>query len=1222
MAENRLSRPLLGAPDVEMVNFRKSVSEDLFNTVPDFYKTTGVKDDLTRVSQALKELAPVMIDTPFKGSSLAMTRDEKRFVFGSREGKLGIVDRDTKQVVLDKEMPLGSIWTIALINNDEYLLSAGASGAVKKLRFSDLSEVAEFVGHNDEINFIQVSSDEKTMYTASDDSRVMSWPLEGASTQGKTLYEDNSGIYAIDLSVDNNYIASASQTNAIVYSLKEGKVLMSHPTRSGSYWCVKISTRNTYVAAGDQGGVIYVWKFGTWEDWKVLTGHTQRVRYMSASLDESFLVTAGLDHDIKVWDMKLDRPAITLKGHKDWVKFALISQDQTTIFSAADDKTVASWKIPSFSDTLKFSHPEASFTQLDASSTLLFARVNGKILGYDYKGNQVKCFDLSQFELINYELSADGSQMFVFVVMNGQKKILGWELETETRNIDIDVNQDNYYSGIVMKNLLYAVTGDSFRVNVWNLKDKSCVHTFRSHKGRVMSLMASHDSSRLFSADEQVIKVYDTSKWEEIHAINEPYGVKLMVPSRDDEYFFYINKANQLFVYSLHNMTLIQTIPVFNSNKIYFTKDNDYFIHADGNVIFIRDLDNFEKICSIYTESDIVDFSVSPDESLIVTTQGSETRLQTNPLKCNSLSIFGDSNRIYEYINYCNQIMNSNATHQKEFDSYIIEPYHMNTVHLYSNYNQPKLMELAVAAHSPFYPSRTKHSPLSIATEKKFVDIIEAIFQGLKARLESGDTWAFYHIGESLIGLNRIGFDNLHKIYELGLFKCIDPNLPKFVNEQVRLPIVASSEHPLMNKKDFPDESVFVDEGRAVAFGQTSFRMNLLMGSQASIDMVESVLECENESIYYTKLVHLLLESKWKKVRVFIGIQAIIYVIYLLWLGYYSQWEYGGPGSLIVPCILSSILFIYEIVQMVNSGLDYFTDMWNYIDLGRAALFYAFFIMSFTVSEPEYDQAQSSDSGSNSTSTEAGQSSLYSSNILNLATASSSNIQTLKMEIFTLLVLFSWLRGITYFRLFERTRYLIKLIMEASVDILSFFVLLFYSTLAFAFIMQSVDHSKHAIGTPIEYRDLDEYFLTSYIQNLGEFSESPTNFLTWILFIIISIVNPVIMLNLLISIMGDTYGRVKAGKVIADARELAGMILEVETLMSWNRLKEEKNFFKVLCEESYLKFTEKTPEEIADDLDKQVDKLQEMIDGFNGEVQNELDSANQEIMRQLDNRRG
>jgi hypothetical protein len=45
---------------------------------------------------------------------------------------------------------------------------------------------------------------------------------------------------------------------------------------------------------------------------------------------------------------------------------------------------------------------------------------------------------------------------------------------------------------------------------------------------------------------------------------------------------------------------------------------------------------------------------------------------------------------------------------------------------------------------------------------------------------------------------------------------------------------------------------------------------------------------------------------------------------------------------------------------------------------------------------------------------------------------------------------------------------------------------------------------------------------------------------------------PLIMLNLLIAIMSDTYERVTTGMVEADGKELNALIIEQETTMFWN----------------------------------------------------------------------
>lgn len=44
--------------------------------------------------------------------------------------------------------------------------------------------------------------------------------------------------------------------------------------------------------------------------------------------------------------------------------------------------------------------------------------------------------------------------------------------------------------------------------------------------------------------------------------------------------------------------------------------------------------------------------------------------------------------------------------------------------------------------------------------------------------------------------------------------------------------------------------------------------------------------------------------------------------------------------------------------------------------------------------------------------------------------------------------------------------------------------------------------------------------------SLGDYATDDYNVIDWIVFITASITNPIIMLNLLISIMGDTFGRV------------------------------------------------------------------------------------------------
>lgn len=61
---------------------------------------------------------------------------------------------------------------------------------------------------------------------------------------------------------------------------------------------------------------------------------------------------------------------------------------------------------------------------------------------------------------------------------------------------------------------------------------------------------------------------------------------------------------------------------------------------------------------------------------------------------------------------------------------------------------------------------------------------------------------------------------------------------------------------------------------------------------------------------------------------------------------------------------------------------------------------------------------------------------------------------------------------------------------------------------------------------------------------LGDFQYDDYNFATWTLFTISSIFMPLVMLNLLIAIMSDTFGRVNGTMIEADGKELNELILE------------------------------------------------------------------------------
>lgn len=276
------------------------------------------------------------------------------------------------------------------------------------------------------------------------------------------------------------------------------------------------------------------------------------------------------------------------------------------------------------------------------------------------------------------------------------------------------------------------------------------------------------------------------------------------------------------------------------------------------------------------------------------------------------------------------------------------------------------------------------------------------------------------------------------------------------------------------------------------------------MGSQDSIDFLQSLLECPNPEIFRNDFVSKFLEYKWLSTRWVMSIYGLIYALYLILLIIYISVQLNSI-ILIFLVFISSLMFIYEIMQMIGMKFSYLLDVINLVDVVRAISFYVHVVLFF----------------------------------------SEVNEYAMKSSL-VVLVIVSLIRGITYFSLFSITRYMTYLIKEVLKDMLSFLILLGYSIIAVTAVFTAIDSDQERGG-------FDFYLDMSYKQSLGDFDTDDYSTGEKILFLFSSIINMIIMLNLLISILGDTFDRVQSGLTEADRFSIAQMVLEIESLLFWKR---------------------------------------------------------------------
>jgi len=141
------------------------------------------------------------------------------------------------------------------------------------------------------------------------------------------------------------------------------------------------------------------------------------------------------------------------------------------------------------------------------------------------------------------------------------------------------------------------------------------------------------------------------------------------------------------------------------------------------------------------------------------------------------------------------------------------------------------------------------------------------------------------------------------------------------------------------------------------------------------------------------------------------------------------------------------------------------------------------------------------------------------------------------------ITLLAFIRGISYFTVWQQTRYMINLLAVVFIHMIPFLILLFYTTITFALLLYAYESDPSL--------DFLTFLENSYTLNLGGINTDGYDSMDWVIFGLSTLVNPIVMLNLLIAILGDSFNDVQDNQEIADKKELASIILDIELLMSW-----------------------------------------------------------------------
>lgn len=450
----------------------------------------------------------------------------------------------------------------------------------------------------------------------------------------------------------------------------------------------------------------------------------------------------------------------------------------------------------------------------------------------------------------------------------------------------------------------------------------------------------------------------------------------------------------------------------------------------------------------------------------------------------------------------------------------IIIPMCYNILHIFTHQLNTQGVKRALKEGCAFIRSNRKKSPIKIASEQKTNNIIDYFLKSFSIFLEN-DPNTLYRTEDDLISLNQIGSYKLLFLYN-SMFVVPNQKLAKFGKP------VRKGQHILVKPQNYINEEDFVKKSKAsstkgnifehnfaLEFRVSALRLPLTLGSDNSIAFLNSLTYCENQDILATPIIKSILTYKWEIVYYWVLIQGILVTTLLLLLSFYIIKDRNSSKLFLAIQFINFMFLIYETMQASVGFRRYIRNFWNFMDFLRIIfILLLFFQESF-----------------------------------------SKDIEILLMSY---IIIVTWTKAISYFRIYQPTRYLIYMIKECAKDTIPFLVILLYLTITFAITFHNFSSTSEAV-----HMTFGEAWTHSYLLNFNSFQTDSYDNIQWVLFIIATLINPLVLMNMIIALLGNTYGRVKENAVVADLLELAEMIIETESILIWRRSNNDKDYVQI-----------------------------------------------------------
>jgi WD40 repeat protein len=1038
--------------------------------------------------------------------------------FGQFSGKIGVIHQESFLIDNFKEHHSKIVNSLSITPNGQHLISTSNDNSVKIWKIPERTCVTELKDFTDLKIKSAVSADSSKIALGGRDSLIHIYNIATSSYE-QVISEHKDWVLCLEFSQDNLYLISGSRDKTIkIFNIESGTCQNTVEAHAGGVNALKTLKNGKQLVSAGGDRVVKVWNIENgFKLMHILEGHSGWVSSIAISNDEKFCLTSSSDKLIKIWNLETMKLEFTWIGHEDWIHNLALSHDNKIVASCSRDSKLILWKFQKSPEAVSFIAHE------DTVNYLLVTHDNQRIISSS-RDKLIKVWNRDSLECIatlsgheSWVVCLGVSKNDIYLASASRdKNIILWNLQNYSQISVITGHTDSIYCLQFLNSGDYLASGSRDKsIRVWNISTYEVEHIIDQCSDIVNCLTITSDDYYLITGTgNSLIEIWSISERSIVKSLSgHTDSIYSILTTSDDRYIISGSKDKTIRIWNLAagRQEAILTGHSEWVSDLAITYDNKFIISTswDGT-LRVWNIENRTQEAVIYYEClEITSVVISRDNRYIFTgglnkkvsiydtmdyfmNTGCRTKEQEKEI------VFYNNTYYFRKASYLQL-----TDHQDWMNNVKIGPFGVTILHIYCYYGYSDKLKAALKSGCMFFKRESGQSPLTYAIERnsqKCIDIILEYIISINSTEESRASIFIQAINNDIIPLIAKGSVFLKDFFSVLFCQALQKELPDSGIPIHTLPSYIFNSFYYINASDFLANSSAKDEEVFLTFTSTRFPYNYESGSYSSIALLKSIRDSNYPDIYNIPYIESIIRLKWNNLWLFTLLFTVLYWISLCVFCMLIFWGFDKL-YLNIPFIALNVLFmLYEVFQCIASGNDYFIDIWNGIDIVRGALSLVW--IGLEMNGVDY-------------------------------------------KIITwILVILNWLRGLTFFRAFAYTRYFVRMVLETAKDSLAFMVIFAYSTLGFGLMFAATDPKIESLGAA---------WIMSYELNHGEFKTDGYDLLQYTCFTLATLINVIIMLNLLISILGDSFERFQMRAKEADLIEMLDIVYEFEKLMVWKR---------------------------------------------------------------------